>query len=60
MIVTKDEDFTNMLALSEEAPVIVWVRLGNTRRQVLLDWFQPQLDPIIKMVDAGNRLIELR
>lgn len=60
VIVTKDEDFADMQALAGDAPVIVWVRVGNTRLQALLEWFQPLIDPIVEMIEAGNRLIELR
>lgn len=35
VIVTKDEAFSNMIARGGEAPAVVWVRAGNTRRAVL-------------------------
>jgi len=38
----------------------VWVRVGNTRRRVLLEWFEPLIGRVIELVAAGNRLIELR
>ncbi len=60
VIITKDEDFPNMQALTDDAPVIVWVRLGNTRRRALIERFQPLIDPIVEMIEAGNRLVELR
>lgn len=60
VIVTKDEDFADMVAMGREAPVVVWIRVGNTRRVALLAWFAPLLDQITEMVGAGHRLIELR
>jgi predicted nuclease of predicted toxin-antitoxin system len=60
VIVTKDEDFADMVATGREAPSVVWVRIGNTRRAALLAWFEPLIDQIVEMVSAGNRLIELR
>lgn len=61
VIVTKDEDFADMVAISSrEGPAVVWVRVGNTRRAALLAWFEPLIDAIIEMVDSGERLIELR
>lgn len=60
VLVTKDEDFPDMLLLSGRSPAIVWVRVGNTRRRALLEWFEPLIDRIVELVDAGNRLIELR
>lgn len=60
VLVTKDEDFSNMFLLSGKSPVVVWIRVGNTRRQALLDWLDPLIDRIVELVTAGNRLIELR
>lgn len=60
VLVTKDEDFSDMVLLGETAPVVVWVRVGNTRRSALLEWFDPLVDRIVTMVEAGHRLIELR
>lgn len=60
VLVTKDEDFPAMMLLSGSSPVIVWVRIGNTRRRALLEWFEPLIGSIIELAAAGNRLIELR
>lgn len=60
VIVTKDEDFPDMVALSPDPPAVVWLRVGNTRRQALLDWFEPQVSTIVELLETGNRLIELR
>jgi predicted nuclease of predicted toxin-antitoxin system len=57
---TKDEDFADMVATGREAPAVVWVRVGNTRRAAILVWFEPLIQQIVEMVDSGNRLIELR
>jgi predicted nuclease of predicted toxin-antitoxin system len=46
VIVTKDEDFANMAALRGDAPAVVWVRVGNTRRATLLAWFEPLIDEV--------------
>lgn len=61
VIVTKDEDFADMVAIGgRECPAVVWVRVGNTRRAALLAWFELLIDRIVEMVDSGDRLIELR
>lgn len=60
VIVTKDEDFTSMFAVGVDMPPVVWVRVGNTRRAAMLAWFGPLIDQVVSMVEAGNRLIELR
>jgi len=60
VIVTKDEDFADMVATGREAPAVVWVRAGNTRRAVLLACFEPLIEQIVETVGSGQRLIELR
>ena len=60
VIVTKDEDFADMVAMGGNAPCVVWVRVGNTRRASLVAWFEPLIEQIVTMVEAGDRLIELR
>ncbi|WP_159618917.1 DUF5615 family PIN-like protein [Ruania rhizosphaerae] len=60
VLVTKDEDFSTMVLLSDRAPVVLWIRVGNTRRRTLLAWFEPLVDEIVRLVCDGQRLIELR
>lgn len=60
VIVTKDEDFSLMFAMHGEAPAVVWVRIGNTRRAALLNWFAPLIPRIVELVESGQKLIELR
>lgn len=49
-----------MLVVGADLPALVWVRVGNTRRAALLAWFEPRIDQIVSMIEAGNRVIELR
>lgn len=60
VLVTKDEDSRDMVLLGGPSPVVVWIRVGNTRRRALLDWFEPLVDSIVDLAASGNRLIELR
>lgn len=60
VIVTKDEDFSIMFAMRGEAPAVVWIRIGNTRKAALLTWFEPLIDRIVELVESGQTLIELR
>jgi hypothetical protein len=46
--------------LGRSAPIVVWVRVGNTTRRALLEWFAPVVDGVVEMAEAGERLIELR
>lgn len=59
VLVTKDEDFAR-LHLASPGPVVLWLRLGNTTRRALLEWFEPRLSEIEELVARGERLIELR
>ena len=60
VILTKDEDFARRFHQSREAPVIVWLRVGNSSRRALLQWFTPLLPEISQRIREGHRLIEVR
>lgn len=60
VIITRDEDFAQMVSMGGEAPTVVWVRVGSTRRVALLEWFEPLIGQIVSMVERGDQLIELR
>ena len=59
-IITEDEDFSRRLRQSALAPVIVWLRIGNTSRRALLKWFEPLIPRIVYLIDQSERLIEIR
>ena len=60
MIVTKDEDFAEWVLRGRRGPSVVWLRVGNTSGSALLAWFEPLLPTIVKKLDEGERLIEVR
>ena len=59
-IITKDEDFKNILLLAP-APTtpVVWVRIGNCSNTALLQWFLPLFPDVIAHLQRGEKLIEL-
>jgi predicted nuclease of predicted toxin-antitoxin system len=59
VIVTKDEDFAQRRALTEVGPAIVWVRLPNSRRRDLLNWFEQVLPGILSALDRGETIVEV-
>jgi predicted nuclease of predicted toxin-antitoxin system len=59
VILTKDEDFPQRRQKSETGPVVVWIRVGNTSRRALLEWFEP-LPKIEVLIGDGDTLIEIR
>src|SRR6266568_4228773 len=61
IIITRDEDFPHRLRQSRDvSPTIVWLRIGNTSRRALLQWFEPLTLQIIRLIEQGDRLIEVR
>ncbi len=60
IIVTKDEDFPERIPHSRTAPQIVWLRIGNSTKRVLLAWFAPLLPDVLRELAAGHRLVEVR
>ncbi len=58
-LLTKDEDFATRIALNPAGPAIVWVRIGNTTRQALLQRIEPLLPAIEAAVAAGEKLVEV-
>jgi predicted nuclease of predicted toxin-antitoxin system len=60
ILVTKDEDFPHRCRHSVPSPIVLWLRIGNTSRRALLEWFEPLLPQIEEMIRQGERLIEVR
>ena len=58
VIVTKDEDFA-VHRLLRGGPTVVWLRLGNTRRTVLLQRIEVDLPAIVAALERGETLIEI-
>jgi predicted nuclease of predicted toxin-antitoxin system len=59
VIVTKDEDFVVLRTLEPGGPAVVWLRMGNTRRHMLLMRFAAALPKVISKLEQGERLVEL-
>lgn len=59
ILVTKDDDFVQRSTLTDAAPIIVWVRLGNCRNTALISAFETALPAIESAIAAGDRIIEL-
>ena len=59
VIVTKDEDFAQRKVLGHTGPVVVWIRLPNTRRRDLLAWFEAVLPDIVSALDRGETMVEV-
>ena len=61
VIVTKDEDFALLADRKrDQAPQVVWVRMGNCRKSVLLAAFAAALPTLIRLLEEGQTVIEIR
>ena len=58
VLVTKDRDFSLLRAASEDGPVILWVRVGNTDNRTLKAQILRTLPAIICAVERGETVIE--
>lgn len=59
-VITKDEDFVELCLGNPQAPAVVWLRIGNCTNRVLFAWLEPLLPEILRELEAGQRLIEVR
>jgi predicted nuclease of predicted toxin-antitoxin system len=58
-IVTKDEDFVLLQALDRAGPAIVWIRIGNAVRSVLLHRLPILWPAVIAAIERGEKVIEV-
>ena len=59
-VITKDQDFAERLLASRSAPVVVWLRIGNTSNRALLAWLLPLWHEVISRIACGDNLVEVR
>ena len=59
IIISKDEDFVIIHSADKHPVPLIWVRVGNTRRKELLEWFERLLPLIEEKLESGELLIEL-
>lgn len=59
-LITMDEDFWYLASRPGEAGTLLWLRLGNTRKQALCMALLPRMSEIADRLRAGERIIELR
>lgn len=59
-VITKDEDFVERCLGNPAAPAVVWLRTGNCTNRVLFAWLEPLLPEILRQLESGQRLVEVR
>jgi hypothetical protein len=57
--ISKDEDFVILHSADKQPVPLIWVRIGNTRCKVLLEWFERLLPLIEEKFASGELLVEL-
>jgi predicted nuclease of predicted toxin-antitoxin system len=58
-LVTKDEDFVTMRALVNAGPAVLWIRIGNSTKQVLIDRFAAAWPKVLSALERGETVIEI-
>jgi len=59
VIITKDEDFQVRASISTTYPTIIWVRIGNCSKKILISFFKEKWDQIQQELNNGTKLVEL-
>jgi predicted nuclease of predicted toxin-antitoxin system len=60
VMVSKDEDFYFLALSPDSTGRLVWVKIGNCRKQTLIEKFRVQLPAIVSALEAGSGIVELR
>jgi predicted nuclease of predicted toxin-antitoxin system len=60
VLISKDEDFFHLANQPDSRAQLVWVRLGNCRKQELLDAMGSAWPRIEFCLGAGDRVVEVR
>ncbi len=59
-IISKDEDFFQLANLRKDnAPTLVWVRLGNCRKEALIAAFKNALPDLLEILKT-QKIVEMR
>jgi predicted nuclease of predicted toxin-antitoxin system len=60
VVVTKDEDIVDRALDRKDSSRVVWLRIGNSTNRVLLAWLEPLWPEVIRQLQEGQRVIEVR
>ncbi|MDI3471479.1 MAG: hypothetical protein OJF62_003542 [Pseudolabrys sp.] len=60
ILVTKDEDFVTMRALSKGGrPQVIWVRVGNTTTRILIERFNAAFVAVVDALKRGETVVQI-
>ena len=60
VVVSKDQDFYFIATSPGATGKLVWVRMGNCRKQPLFETFKARLPQIVEAFETGSRIVEIR
>lgn len=60
VVISKDEDFVFLAHRPQDVGLLRWVRLGNCRKDALIEAFDSVLDSVVAAFATGQRVVELR
>jgi predicted nuclease of predicted toxin-antitoxin system len=60
IIVSKDEDFADMVRRTQHGPCVLWLRTGNGTTASLLRLLAPIWPAVEMRLESGERLVEVR
>ncbi len=60
VVISKDEDFADIVRRAAAGPAVVWLRTGNGTTKDLLGLVDPLWPSVEERLAAGDRLIEVR
>lgn len=60
VVVTKDEDIVERALGRKDSARVVWLRIGNSTNQALFAWLEPLWPEVVRQLEQGQRIIEVR
>jgi predicted nuclease of predicted toxin-antitoxin system len=57
VLITKDADFITLRALQRSGPAVVWVRIGNATRKVIVGRIEAALPQILMALTRGEQIV---
>ena len=58
-IMSKDQDFVDLVLMHDTPPQIIWVTCGNTSNAFLRNLLQRVFPQILQLLESGEPLVEL-
>ena len=59
VIVSKDEDFSDLVTRLGPPPQILWLRVGNLTNRALQEYFAAAMLQALELLEAGEPLVEM-